>query len=65
MVAIVGGIAVGRVSKGMSAADFKVLAHGVVLLSIKMCFNQDVDLVVACPVPIQGTFAKSCDVRHM
>ena len=65
MVAVVGGIAVGWVSKSMSAPNLKVLTHGVVLLSIEMCFNQDVDLVVSSPVPVQGAFAKSCDVCHM
>ena len=49
----------------MSAADLKVLTHGLMLLPIKVGLNQDVDLVVTCPLPVEGTLAKSCDVSHM
>ena len=65
MCAFIGGIAMGRVSKGMSSSRFEVLTHGVVPLAVEMCFHEDIELIVPAPKPIQCVFAKSCDIGHM
>ena len=49
----------------MSSPDFKVLAHGVVLLLVQMCFDERVELIVSAPEPVQRVFAKGCDVGYM
>ena len=65
MGALIVAIGMGWVSKSMSASDFKVLTHGLVLLPIQVSLNHDVDFIISCPVPIKGALAKGCDVADM
>ena len=65
MCAVIGGICLSWVAKCMSAPDLEVLAHCLVFLLVQMGFNHDIDLIVSCPVPVQGALAECRDVRYI
>ena len=57
-------VAVGMcwIPESMPSSNFKVLAHRVMFLLVQVRFNQRMDLVVSCPVPVQGVLAEGRDV---
>ena len=65
MCAVIGGICLCWVAKCMSAPDLEILAHRLVFLLVQMGFNHDIDLIVSCPVPVQGALAECRDVRYI
>ena len=65
MCPIISRIAASRVSKSVSASDLEVLAHGVVLLAVKTGLNENIQLVVPTPEPVERVPSEGCDVGHM
>ena len=65
MCAFIVGVAVCWIPEGMSASDLKILAHRLMLLPIQVGFDQDVNLIVSCPVPVECAFPKGSDVGYM